>query len=409
MTQEPTPYPIEDEEYYLRIEEEPIVTIISQSIVEEAQRITKALKVKVLEEKKPEIRGKLDKEGKLKEIPEFTKRKPCCLALDTGFTSPPLELTGGKLLVIIRSHVLYGCKSTCIPLSDSVGIIKFIQEDESVGTPLSKIIERKFIKELLELKSQGKIDLDLIILDGELFPRIPPRFSTRLARRRTASRTAKLYDKIISLTNDILELADKTDTALVGVIKRAYGRDIPVMLNMLDLLSINDKAIATYILEQGEWIDIGTYADIAYYLHRVLESVKKENTLPKRIRISLNERMSWIVGVIDETTHAASIRVAIYKSTTPTYFMLATKVEIWPSNDLHYEDIIAYLSTITGANGVPHPIDLVDSMCRVKKNALYLAQQQLFKELTNVLGNPRLAMSIAGLTNPEKMYKVGFK
>mgnify|MGYP000624970887 CR=1 FL=1 len=405
MVQELTPYPIGEEEYYLRIEEEPIVTIISQSIVEEAQRITKALKIKVLEEKKPEIRDKLDKDGRLKKIPKFTKRKPCCIALDTGFTAPPLELTGGKLLVIIRSHVMYGCKSKHIPLSDSVGIIKFIQEDENLGTPLSKIIERKFIKELLELKSQGKVDLDLIILDGELFPRIPPRFSTRLARRKAASLTAKLYDKIISLTNDILELADKTDTALVGVVKRAYGRDIPIMLNMLDLLFINDKAIATYILKQGEWIDIGTYADIAYYLHRVLE----ENTLPKRIRISLNERMSWIIGVIDETTHAASIRVAIYKSTTPTYFMLATKVEIWPSNDLLCEDIISYLSSITGANGVPHPIDLVDSMCRIKKDTLYLAQQQLFKELTAILDDPKLAMSIAGLTNPEKMHKVGFK
>ncbi len=389
-----------EEEYLASFEEEPLTLVILRDVPEEADRIAAAVQ-SVLKEKEI-IRSKLRELERLKVIPEVA-RSPAYLALDTGFTSPPLELIGGKLLIIIRSHVLQGVSSDAVPPASSVGFVKFVQ-DEAVGKPLSKVVERRFVKEVLELKKAGKVDVDLIIIDGEIFPRVPPGY---VARKKRSSTVAKLYGMVLELTHEILELADETDTALAGVVKRAYGRDVPVVIDSPEIV-VNDKALATYVLEPGEWIDLETYSDIAHYLSEFLK--KHGDELPAEQVTALNNRLAWIVAVMKASDYLTStIRVAIYKAKLPTYFMAATKVEVWPSNDYTAEEVIAYLASITGVNGVPHPIDVVDAMCRLRKELLHLTQQQLQSELAKKLGDPHLAMSIAGLTNPEKMYKVGFK
>mgnify|MGYP000111882742 CR=1 FL=1 len=389
-----------EEEYLTSFEEEPLTLVILKGISEEADRIARALQATLKE--KEVIRGKLKELGRLKEIPKVA-RKPTYLALDTGFTSPPLELIGGKLLIVIRSHILQGEATEAIPPASSVGFVKFVQ-DEAVGKPLSKVVERKFIKDVLELKKAGKVDVDLILVDGEIFPRVPPGY---VVRKKRSSTVAKLYGKVLDLTHEILELADETDTALVGIVKRAYGRDVPVVIDSPEIV-VNDKALATYVLEPGEWIDLETYSDIAYYLGEFIRKHGEE--LPAEQATALNNRLAWVVAVMRASDYLTSaIRVAIYKAELPTYFMAATKVEVWPSNDLTAEEIIAYLSSITGVNGVPHPIDVVDAMCRLRKDVLHLTQQQLQSELAKKLNDPHLATSIAGLTNPEKMHKVGFK
>ena len=402
MLGEETPHfrGVSEEEYLASFEEEPLTLVILRDVPEEADRIAAAVQ-SILKEKEV-IRGKLRGLGRLKVIPEVT-RSPAYLALDTGFTSPPLELIGGKLLIIIRSHILQGASSDAVHPASSVGFVKFVQ-DEAVGKPLSKVVERRFVKEVLELKKAGKVDVDLILIDGEVFPRVPPGY---VARKRRSSTVAKLYGMVLKLTHEILELADETDTALAGVVKRAYGREIPVVIDSPEIL-VNDKALATYVLEPGEWIDLETYSDIAHYLGEFLK--KHGSELPAEQVTALNNRLAWIVAVMKASDYLTSaIRVAIYKARLPTYFMAATKVEVWPSNEYTAEEVIAYLASITGVNGVPHPIDVVDAMCRLRKDLLHLTQQQLQSELAKKLGDPRLAMSIAGLTNPEKMYKVGFK
>ncbi len=368
-----------------------------KGVPEEARRLAEL--VSSLRRAKDLIRGRLESSRRLKRVTGPSPTPPY-LALDTGFTSPPLELIGGKLLVIIRSHVLHGTASNALEPAASVGMVKLVEE-ESVGKPLSKVIERRFIRDALKLKREGRLNIKLVIIDGELFPRIPP----GLSRRRGA--TAKLYWRILELTHEVLKLADETETALVGVVKRSYGRDIPVVIDYPEI-PVNDKALATYVLNPGEWVDLETYSDLAYHLGKFIKKHKEE--LSAQAVRNLENRLAWITAVMRQSDYlTSSIRVAVYKARLPTYFMAATKIEAWPSNELSMEDIVTFLSSITGVNGVPHPIDLVDSMCRIRKEVLHLTQQQLQTELLKLLGDPALAMSLAGLTNPEKMHKVGFR
>lgn len=389
-----------DEELY----EEPIPSIVIQGIEREVNRIVNSYNIRSLIEDRDNIRDNLLKENILKKIRKYTGLKPCLVAIDTGFTSPPLELTGGRLLVIIRSHVFQGC-SSCgdYPVFDSVGYIRFTDRTEAIAKPLSKIYEREFIRQVLLSKKNGEIDLDLILVDGELFPRTPPGYSSRFSRE---SYIMKLYKRIVEITNEILRLALETNTALVGVIKRSYGRDIAVRL-LNNKLIINDKALATYILKPGEWIDLGLYIDLIYYIKRFLN--KYEGILSPREWKALNERLSWITSVIRESDNSSNIGIIVYKAFNPSYYMIATKIEYWTSNKYPLEKLLAYISSITGINGVPHPIDLVDSMAMVRKDLLYLIQQQLFNELYRRTGDKDLALSIAGLTNPEKISRIGMK
>ncbi len=389
---------------FFEYEEEPLPVIVLKGVDREAHRIVESYNVRKVLEEKSFIREKLLEKGFLKKIKDFSGRRPCTVALDTGFTSPPLELTGGRLLVIIRSHVFHGC-SSCgeYPASDSVGYVRFTDKTEAVATPLSKLYERKFILDILEDKANGELDVDLVIVDGELFPRTPPGYG---APSRRESTIMKLYSRIVATTREILELASKTDTALVGIVKRSYGHDIAVRL--LDKsITLNDKALASFILKRGEWIDLGSYTDIGDDIKNFIEKYREELSV-REIR-SLNERLSWIASVIGECSPASSIGVAVYKAFNPTYFMISTKIEYWVSSRYGVGDLVSYLASITSVNGVPHPIDLVDSMSMVRRDLLYLIQQQLFQELARLIGDKELAMSIAGLTNPEKMGKIGFK
>ena len=106
---------------------------------------------------------------------------------------------------------------------------------------------------------------------------------------------------------------------------------------------------------------------------------------------------------------ASAINVVIYKPLIKTYFSIPTKIEIQLSGEYMLDEIVAYLSSITSVNGVPFPIDIVDRLSRVRREILFIAQQSLYSLLTRLLGDSKLALSIIGLTNPEKMRSVGFK
>ncbi len=386
----------------VELEEEPVPIIVLRGVEKEAARIASSLNVSRVIVEKERIRTMLYSLGLLGEVSSYSGRPPCVLAVDTGFTSPPLELVGGRLLLILRSYVVQGC--ICLEglqPSSSEGFIRFSDAAEYVAPIYSKIYERRFVKEVLELKKAGKTQVDLVLIDGELFPRTPPGFE-----RAAKSSVMKLYGKLVDLTQEVLELACETNTAIAGVVKRSYGRDVAVRL--LDpQIRVNDKALASYILKPGEFVDLGSYGDIAFYLWKFMD-VFKEHLGSTDLR-AYSERLSWILSVTESCSSCSSIGLGIYKAWVPTYFMVSTKVEYWVSSEFNYDKLLSYLSSVTGMNGVPHQLDVVDSMSMISRDTLYLVQQQLFKELSKITGDAEIAMSIAGLTNPEKIKVIGLK
>ncbi|MEM3989808.1 MAG: DNA double-strand break repair nuclease NurA [Desulfurococcaceae archaeon] len=386
----------------VELEEEPVPLIVLRGVEKEAARIASSLNVSRVIAERERIRTMLYSLGLLGEVNSYSGRSPCVLAIDTSFTSPPLELVGGRLLLIVRSYVIQGCKCLKeLQSSSSEGFIRFSDAAEYIAPIYSKIYERKFVKEVLELKKAGEAQVDLVLIDGELFPRTPPGFESN-----AKSSVMKLYAKLVDLTQEVLELACETDTAIVGIVKRSYGRDVAVRL--LDpQIRVNDKALASYILKPGEFVDLGSYGDIAFYLWRFMDAFKEYlSYIDLR---TYSERLSWILGVIESCSSCSSIGLSIYRARVPTYFMVSTKIEYWVNSEFNYNKLLSYLSSVTGMNGVPHQLDVVDSMSMISRNTLYLVQQQLFKELSRITGDVEIAMSIAGLTNPEKIKVIGLK
>jgi len=325
----------------------------------------------------------------------------CVLAIDTSFTSPPIELVGGRLGIINRAIVLFGdCPNSCVDLSSYV---KFVEGEEYYIRFYSKILERAAIKKMLLDKKHGRTDFDVIIIDGELIPRLPPGYKGSEEKL-----SYRLLAKIIKLTRDILKLAEETNTSIVGVIKRAYGIDLTVTLGLKRKIfdkdyyekTINDKVVATYMLETGEWIEICTYRELYGLLKENAEKISDIRRLREKMRFleKLDENIPEVLDTI----------IAVYKASTPTYFSIATKIEAYPIN-YTIDEIISYLVKTTTVNGVPLPIDIVDRMASIKKGQEFVAQQQFYSHLTRLLKDEKLAKSIAGLTNPEKMKSVGFK
>ncbi len=386
------------------VEHEDIITVrlIHDSIREEAQRITRRFsKLRTLLDstrKELESRSIERKVPYLSRVPKNYPKDFCVLALDTSFTSPPIELTGGRLGVIFRVAAQFGsCKSRVV---DHSALVKFVDESEHVISLISKIIERRYVLSVLERAVKGYADFDIVIMDGELLPRIPP--GAIIGRVRSASPLAtRLYSELVELTNKIMELADKAGITIVGTLKRVYGKDIQVMLDNPQL-DITDKALASYILTNGEYINLGTYIDI-------VNAYEKFIKLHEEFKSRLGQRFRWLKNIVSHLPMSSAINVLIYKSSSKTYFSIPTKIELQISNEYTMEDIVGYLASITSLNGVPFPIDVVDRLSRVRREVLFLAQQNLYALLTKMLGDSRLALSIIGLTNPEKMKVIGFK
>lgn len=372
----------------------PVATLPTIALDREVDRIARMVEAGLL----GRVRRVLEERGLLRRISGRPRVDVAGLAVDTGFTDPPLELTGGKLLIVLRAHFYFGSGLRRVglgrPRAEVKGFIRFIQEGEGRAYIASKIVERKLILKVLREKERRGCGVDIILVDGELFPRVLPPVEE--------DGVSRLHTRYLELTREVLELADKTDTAVVGVLKRVYGYDIQALTGIFDV-EVNDKALATYILEQGEWLYLKTYGDVEVELREATGSLGGET------RRRVERRHRWIRAVIDSVEQAANIHIVAYKAPAPAYFMLATKIEVWPSMTLPVEDVVSYLAGITGVNGVPHPIDVVDSMARVTPELLHAIQQQLYLKVSRRLGDEKLALSIAGLTNPEKLRVIGVR
>jgi len=231
---------------------------------------------------------------------------------------------------------------------------KVVNNLRSLGTEVSRFLEKK---------RSGDVHFDVLLLDGEIIPRTWREHGEK-----------GIEAKLVEVTNSIIELADKTDTAVVGVLKRSYSKDVVNILRFHDL-KLSDKAVMSLILKPGEYIVISGYDQ----LHRELEQLKNSQEVD---RDWLKARLKWHEIILENTPTGYSIKLAFYRA-PKTLYPTATKIEFVTSNSIDEDTLLSGLIHISGETGLPQPIDEVDTLAitSLNKQLKYTVCQKLIAEV----------------------------
>ncbi len=199
-----------------------------------------------------ELRRVIEDRGLIKGIGSSTKAFNA-YAIDSSYpTPPPLELIGGVMTVLSYGYVGYLNGSYDRYMTGEV-VFEDVSEFERVITRRAQVRERELAIKLLRDKARGgrKGGVDLVILDGEI-PVHPLPYNLPVE--------GGVLARVTNVVGDLLELAMKTKTPIIGVVKRVRSRFLSVLTN--ECLPMNDKLIASLVLSNGEYMVLGNYGDI---------------------------------------------------------------------------------------------------------------------------------------------------
>nr|KJR72703.1 MAG: single-stranded DNA endonuclease [Vulcanisaeta sp. AZ3] len=391
----PGNYEPEDIEFWL----EPPLLLSIQSDVHEL--LKKGIDAKAMEVVS-ELRKALESRNLIKTIP--TTSKPInAYAIDSSYPTPPLELVGGILTVLTVGYVGYLNGSYDKFVTGEV-VFEDVGEFEHVITRRTQVRERELAIKLLKEKAGGKKGIDLVILDGEI-PIHP------LPYNLPASGGVLVH--VAKVLNNLLTLSVKTSTPIVGVVKRVRSKFLSILLGKC--LEVNDKLLASLVLNNGEYFVLGSYSDILPQWVRInyedcelkrncegkdCEGIKA--LMSKRLREGLENLDRVFNGVGYEGLRwLKDVQVVFYR---PRNGAPAVKLEVLnPGGVLSIEDVVAYLESQTTDTGYPFLLDRVDEYVRVDARILDYVRNLMIngsKDLNAAL------MTMLQLTNPQKAYLV---
>ena len=363
--------------------------VVEKVLVRTASRLVK--EVEKVRLRIAEIRRSVEARGDifaLRVVGDYERL--CYAAVDSSFTAPAIELVGGYLGIIAVVKVLYGsrCGGGRRGSADAEVYTELWFNRDYVNE-FAKYYERATALKLLEAKRGGGIHFDVLLLDGEIIPRVW-----------RGSGNEPLRVRAVEVTNRIIELADETDTAVAGVLKRSYSRDLVNILGFHDL-RLSDRAVMSLALKPGEYLVAGSYSD----LHRELEKLRGRPGVDDEW---LKARLEWYEGILQNTPTGYEVKLAFYRA-PKTLYPTATKVEYMTSSSLHEEALISSLVHISTATGLPAPVDEADrlatsTLTRELKQTVY---QKLIAEVAkNTKVSAKEVLPLLSLMNPEKLHIV---
>ncbi len=178
---------------------------------------------------------------------------------------------------------------------------------------------------------------------------------------------------------------------------------------------MNDKLIASLVLNNGEYMVLGSYGDILpqwikvnYSDCELRKRCKGTNCNDVRDLMSrrLSEGLANLEGVFSGSKHPGlrmlrDIYVVFYK---PRNGAPAVKLEVFNPNDrVSIEELVAYLESQTTDTGYPFLLDRVDEYVRLDPKILDYVRNLIIKGSKDL--NPAL-LTMLQLTNPQKAYLV---
>ena len=345
-------------------------------------------KIKYVLEIAQEFRNILEKEGMLGSLP-VADGVLDCIAIDSDFTYPPLELVAGRLFIAIRACVFWGssfCKDKPRVLSEA--LVRFLRDsvEERTTILLAKRFERQLANELLEAKARGEANFEALLIDGEIIPRVPLIYRSAFE--------AKVSRGLIDELRTMIELASDTKTYIIGIIKRVQGRDLSIITGVK--LPFNDKAVGTLILRSGEYISIGK-------VHEIIKKASEGEVKPSR---------RWLKRIVEKVPEIGEVGVFLFKTRNFTLYDIATKIEAYIPQGLSTGDfvkVLAKLARLTGQTGVPHPTDLADRICSIRGDIIGSIHQKLISDAVKEMGDISGVIRALGLINPEKLYPYEYR
>jgi len=318
-------------------------------------------------------------------------------AIDSSYPSPPLELVGGVLTVLSYGYVGY-VNGVFDKYINGELILEDSSDFEKSISRRAQVRERELAIRLLVNKQRGKVPLDLLVIDGEI-PMHPLPYNLP-AEGGVLNHVGRVLD-------ELLAMARRTRTTLVGIVKRVRSRYLSVVLGRC--LPMNDKLAMSLALDGGEYYVLGTYGDV---LPRWLEINYNDCELRRRcrgecpevksrMRERLEEGLKNLEKVLNSTQYPGlselrNVKIAYYR---PRNGASAVKIEVLEGN-VGLEDTIAYLESQTTDTGYPFLLDRVDEYVRVDPRMLDYVRTLMIRNS----GVNDVVMRMLEFTNPQKSY-----
>lgn len=340
------------------------------------------------------VRERLVSSGAIRRAISVTER--CFLGIDSSYTSPPLELVGGYLGLVFVVSVLYGreCRST----SPELEVSAYVTYDPA--RDLTKIearrLERERAIESLRRKFRGETHFDVLILDGEVLPRLSPRLLSGVSAESEVAR------ELAKLTDSMILLAEKTETPVVGVLKRSYSKDALAVLGHFMDVDLSDRAFMTYVLELGEYVVIGDYKSISSTYQNLVEAYS--DAYPREVSPA-KHRLAWLRQMLRYSSVASRMKMAFYR---PRAGISTTAVKIeYDSAGLSDDELISSLVSVSESTGFPAPVDYADALSQIPSDVRFTLYQLVLQKIGEA--NPDVAQKLFTLVNPQKLTSVGLR
>lgn len=362
--------PVEEPE----IPEEPVG--VEPELVEEAlEEAVKGLANLISRlEKLKDVEERLRESGRVKELGPGSPT--CYFAVDSGFTSPPIEVLGGYLSLVQVATVPYGHK--CGGPPTKVLYVHFNPERDDTDA-FARVKEREHAMKGLEWLA----DIDgpkALLIDGEVVPRFG-------ARRRASGE--EVVEEAIKKSRELIREALASGIPVIGVLKRSFSRDVVVAEGLGPELT--DRVLMSAVLREGEYFVAGRYKEI----YEGFRSKAPD---------SLSWRVEWLRWVSSDE-YFGDVFVAFYRP-YHALFPAATKVEVALPEGIDLGEVLAGLAAVSEATGIPAPIDYVDSLSRVTPEMIYTVYQLLLNRLGSA--GREVAQILLALVNPQKLGPLGF-
>lgn len=341
-----------------------------------------------------DVRSRLTAEGKIKKAVSAPDR--CYLAIDSSYTSPPLELVGGYLGLIFVVSVMYG--KTCNPTASGVELSAYVTYDPTrdITRVEARRFERERAVEMLRKKSDGEASFDVLIMDGEVVPRLSPRVLSG------AGEESELARRLARLTDAMVLLAERTGTPVVGVLKRSYSRDALAVLGHFIDVSLSDRAFMTYVLEPGEFVTVGDYVSIASAYQDLV--LKYGEAFPRDVSPA-KYRLAWFKWMLRHSSVAARMRMAFYRPRT-SWGDTAVKIE-YDTTEVDEDELVSSLVSASEATGFPAPVDYADSLSQIPSDVRFAVYQLALQRISEA--SPEIAQRLFALANPQKLNTIGLR